>query len=124
VEEEKMRHPVLEPVDRVSTTGRRKYMSDDLVARQKAVNEQVINRVASDPAFKDSLLKDPEEAFRELGLADEVEAIESEFEKEGSEVEAHSHACKTMFQGCTYWSSRYYCSGSGTKWGPWSRTGY
>jgi hypothetical protein len=56
-----------------------------IAAKQKEFHRKVLDRVVSDPDFKDRLLDNPKEALQEAGLADEL----SELRDGGDEVSGH-----------------------------------
>ena len=96
---------------------------DDLVERQQSINAHILDRVTSDPNFKQQLLDNPEQALQGLGVASEIEQIQGAIETgQNAEVVGHSHSCGPIYQGCGYYSTRWYCSGYGWKWGPWGKT--
>lgn len=93
---------------------------DEVLQRQQRLNEQILDKVAEDPAFREQLKSDPESALSDLGIAQEIEELERELDPENQpEVAAH---CGTRYQGCAYWSTRWYCPGYGWKTGPWIST--
>jgi hypothetical protein len=93
-------------------------MTEDLIRRQREVNVQVLERATTDADFKQLLIDEPDKALRELGVADEIETLEGMINYD-PEVVAH---CGTDHQACNYFSSRFYCPGYGTHWGPWHST--
>jgi uncharacterized membrane protein YebE (DUF533 family) len=46
--------------------------------RQEAILEKLLDAASKDPGFKDKYMKNPEATLQELGIAEEVEQVESE----------------------------------------------
>ena len=50
-------------------------LNQELKSRSTALLERIIDRAASDPAWKNKLLSDPEAAYDEAGLSPEIEDL-------------------------------------------------
>ena len=74
----------------------------DLDARQKEINRKLLDKVASDPSFKDKLLDNPQEAMKEAGVEGEVKAL-----FEGSSEEVVGHYYSKYWRWCYYYTSYY-----------------
>ena len=84
----------------------------EFTQRQRAVGEQVLERVASDPTFRRQLLDEPEKAMEAIGLTEELRQLEEATlaaPSEDAEVAGHHHMYLSRTRYCTYWSLKWPC---------------
>ena len=68
------------------------------------LNRKIAEKAASDENFRQLLETDPDAAFEQAGLRDEVDALVSESaEKAGVEVSGHTHRIKTYYRSCRWY---------------------
>ncbi|MBD0329133.1 MAG: hypothetical protein ICV64_03415 [Thermoleophilia bacterium] len=76
--------------------------------RQRAINEQLLERATSDPSFKRKLIDDPDAAVREAGLEDEAQQLQEALPKREAGMEVDPHGF-TWYRLCLLWSYIRYC---------------
>lgn len=86
----------------------KEMVADDVQEEMdKAVREldrKILEKVASDPSFKDKLLSDPGAALEEAGLADEAAALEG-----AGDVAGHHYrgAYSYIYRRCIVYTNYY-----------------
>ena len=75
---------------------------EELRRLKRSLTEKVLDRAASDPAWKERYLDDPDAAMREAGFAEEVRRIEEVRQSVGTphEAEVSGQIPKTRVSSC------------------------
>ena len=81
-------------------------MSIDWGQREKALNDKIIDRIASDPQFAQQLKSNPEQALQSAGLAQEAEQLAAAMPEEG-ETGGYNYGWSAIC-GCLGWTSYRY----------------
>ena len=81
---------------------------EELRQLKRSLMEKVLDRAASDPAWKERYLDDPDAAMREAGFAEEVRRIEEVRQSLGipHEAEVSGHIPKTYAQNCCWYDTQ------------------
>lgn len=74
--------------------------------KEKEVLGKILDQAASDPGFKQKMLDDPEGALKDLGVDDDVEALDTGTLSGLAEVAGHSSWNTKYSYRCLGWRTR------------------
>ena len=80
-------------------------IQQEVKKKERAVLERILDKAASDPDFKQQMLDNPEQALQELGVAQELEALDNPGQM--AEVSGQARYTTKYFYRCRRYSYRY-----------------